>query len=157
MIDNSILVLAIGNDIIGDDGAAFAASDALRERFADGVDFENVYGGGLEILDIIEGRERVLVLDTISTERNPVGTILEFSPADFSHSSSSSPHYVGLPEVIKLAEMFNIEFPQSVKILAIETEFQNEITENLSPQIKFMLPHYIDRAGTIINDWLQNL
>lgn len=33
--NESILLLALGNDIIGDDGVALAAARALKETFAD--------------------------------------------------------------------------------------------------------------------------
>jgi hydrogenase maturation protease len=153
---NKILVLSIGNDIIGDDGAAFEAAKLLQERFPDALDIENVYGGGLEILDFMEGREKTLILDTISDELVPSGTVFEIEKELFQTISTNSPHYVGLPEVLKLAGVFELDFPSDIRILAIETEMQSEIREGLSPQIKDALPHFVEQAAKIINIWLKN-
>ena len=151
---SDILVLAIGNDIIRDDGTAFEAAKLLKEQFQAYADFEEVFGGGLEILDFLEGRIKTLVLDTISTGQYPIGTVLEFEKDDFEYINTSSPHYVGLPEVIKLSSIFEIDFPQEIKILAIETEIHNEISEGLSPEIQDKLPFFIQRAADILNSWL---
>lgn len=154
-MNREILVLAIGNDIIGDDAAGLVAAEELSRIYSETIDFEYVYGGGLEILDFIEGRERVLVLDTISTRQVPNGEIIEFEKNDFSYTPSNSPHYVGLPEVMKLAVMFELDFPNDIKILAIETSLQNEVIEGLSPEIRACIPEYVKRASTILDEWLK--
>ncbi|MBI5325265.1 MAG: hydrogenase maturation protease [Ignavibacteriae bacterium] len=151
---NKILVMSIGNDIMGDDGAAFEAAKLIQKRFPDEVDYENVYGGGMEILDYLEGKEKVLILDTISEGNKPAGSITEIEREDFPVILTSSPHYIGLPEVLRLAEMFEIEFPAVVKILAIHTELQYEVTEDLSEPIKSALPEYAERAIQIIEEWM---
>jgi len=154
---NNILVLAIGNDIMGDDGAALAAAEILQKNVPDTIDFEYVYGGGLEILDYMEGREKTLILDTISTGLNPPGTIIEFKKDDFQYITASSPHYVGLPEVVKMATLFGIDFPNEIKILAIEIVTQHVITEEISPNIGEHLPFFIKKAKEIIDGWLKDL
>ncbi|MCL5990920.1 MAG: hydrogenase maturation protease [Bacteroidetes bacterium] len=152
---NKILVLSIGNDIMGDDGAAFEAAKLIQQRFPDEVDYESVYGGGMEILDFLESREKVLILDTISENGKPAGTITEIDKEEFPVILSSSPHYIGLPEVMRLANIFEIDFPATVKILAIHTELQYEVTEELSQQIKSSLPTYANHAIQILEGWMK--
>jgi len=152
---NKILVMSIGNDIMGDDGAAFEAAKLIQQHFPDNVDYENVYGGGMEILDFLESREKVLILDTISENGKPAGTITEIEKEDFPVVLTSSPHYIGLPEVLRLADVFEIDFPNVVKILAIHTELQYEVTEELSPQIQEALPAYANRAIQILEGWMR--
>jgi hydrogenase maturation protease len=153
-MEGSILILAIGNDIMGDDEAPFEAAMALKVRFQDSIEIENVYGGGLEILDYIEGSTHTLILDTISTESNPVGTIVEFDKDDFQHIDTDSPYYLGLPEIIKLSTLFNIKFPYELKILAIETGFQTIAVDGFSEDIQKGLTELINKASEIINTWL---
>ena len=148
--------MSIGNDIMGDDGAAFEAAKLIRMKYPDEVEYENVYGGGMEILDYMEGREKVLILDTISEGGKPVGSITEIEKEEFPVILTSSPHYIGLPEVIRLANMFEIDFPETMKILALHTEHQYEVTEELSPQIRAALPEYAERAIKIIEGWISN-
>jgi hydrogenase maturation protease len=154
-MDSRILVLAIGNDIIGDDRASIAAAELLMKRYGEElIDFDFVYGGGMELLDFLEGRSRALVMDTITTGNNPPGTVFQLDPRNFTAQHTSSPHYIGLPEVIKLASMFEIEFPTEIVILAIEILPVNELSEDLSSEIRHALPRYVDIASGIIDKWL---
>lgn len=152
-MDNKILVLAFGNDIIGDDGAALEAAKILENEFSDIADFEHIFGGGLEVLDFIENREKVLILDSICTESNPPGTVVEFGRDAFGYANISSPHYIGLPEVLKIFAMFEINLPDDIRILAIEIEAQNNIIEGLSPIITEKLPDFTDKAREVLNEW----
>ncbi len=153
---SDILVLAIGNDILGDDGISFAALDALKEKFPEGVDFEKVYTTGIDILDLLENRKKVLILDSITTGSNPVGTIYELLPETFRSIPFASPHYLGLPEIIELGKVLDLFKPIEIKILAIEIEFQLNVSEGLSPKIKSKLPDYLNQAEEIIKFWLKN-
>jgi Ni,Fe-hydrogenase maturation factor len=51
--------------------------------------------------------------------------------------------------------MFEIDFPDTVKILALHTELQYEVTEELSEPIKSALPEYAERAIQIIEEWMR--
>ena len=51
----STLVLALGNDIMGDDAAAIVASGMLKEQFAEDVDFNDTMEAGLALMEIMEG------------------------------------------------------------------------------------------------------
>lgn len=49
----------------------------------DSVDIVESGGGGLDLLDVLEGYDRAVLLDAILTGKHPPGTILEFSAEDF--------------------------------------------------------------------------
>ncbi len=113
---NKILVLALGNDIMGDDGAALEAADLLEKEFAGEIDIFKVSSAGFMLLDILEGYEKVLILDTILAATEP-GNFRELTLSELSGRLSESPHYAGLPEVINLAEKLGIKFPDEIKYL----------------------------------------
>jgi len=150
---SSTLVLALGNDIMGDDAAAIAASAMLRERFAGEVDFNETTEAGLALMDIMAGYERVLLLDTITTGRHRPGTVMEFSPDDFNRVLGPSPHYMGLPEVIRLAGRMSVAFPQVLSILALEIARPVDFAETLSPRIEKAIPRFVRRATEILRRW----
>ena len=149
----SILLLALGNDIIGDDGIGLAAARILREQFQGDVDIEDAAEAGLNLLDIMSGYDRVLILDSIVTGRHPHGTVLEFSRADFDKVVAPSPHYAGLPEVLELAKRLKIEFPREILVLALEIEECYDFRETLSPVIERSLPAFVEKARLILHKW----
>jgi len=153
----SILLLALGNDIIGDDGVALAAARVLKETFGDdlNVDIVETMEGGLGLIDILSPHDRVLLLDSIEIGDVPAGTIREFSREDFHKVVGPSPHYAGLPEVIALAHRLGIDFPSELRVLAMKIDPQEEFRLGLSDDISRALPDYINQAEQILRDWIR--
>ncbi len=153
-VTSSILTLALGNDILGDDSAAFVALRTLKSKFEQKIDFIDTNETGLALLDVMTSYDRVLLLDTVVTGEHKPGTILDFSKADFNKVLGSSPHFMGLPEVIELAKALSINFPKIIHILAIEIKQPLEFSEVLSPAVEHAMPEYIRKATLLLKQWL---
>lgn len=153
---SEILVLALGNDIMGDDAAALEAAEILKKAFSGGVDFVATLETGLALMDLMSGYRRVLLLDSVTTGHHKPGTIIEFAREDFNKVLGPSPHCMGLPEVLELADCLSIDFPQEIIILAIEIEFPSDFSESLGETIRQKIPIYVDKAATVLNRWLTN-
>lgn len=151
----SILVLALGNDILGDDGVGFLAARALRGEFGKSqIEFVESGEAGLALIELMEGYDRALLLDAAVTGKHVVGTVITFSPADFKTVAAPSPHYAGLPEVLQMAERLRLHFPAEIEILALEVEDPYTIRESLTPVVEAALPAYVARAREILQRWI---
>ena len=150
----SILLLALGNDIIGDDGVALAAARALKETFGDELNVVETTEGGLGLIDILSAYDRVLLLDSIEAGDLPAGAVREFLREDFHKVLGQSPHYAGLPEVIALTHKLGINFPSELRVLAIKIDPQEEFRQGLSDDIQRALGDYINQAERILRDWI---
>jgi hydrogenase maturation protease len=149
-----ILVLGLGNDILGDDAVGLLAARRLRALLPRTVDVVESGGGGLDLLDVLEGYDRAILLDAILTGKHPPGTILEFSAEDFKKNDAPSPHYAGLPTVIQLAESLGIRFPTIFQIVAMEIENPYVVVEGLSDPVEAAIPALVERARSIVECWL---
>ena len=70
------LVLGIGNDILTDDGIGPRIVDDLQDRMPiPGVEYQTTTLGGLDILEFIEGFDRVVFIDAIITRDGVPGAI----------------------------------------------------------------------------------
>ena len=78
-----ILVLALGNDLLGDDGVGLAAARKLKEHFGESVDIVETSEAGLALMEWLSGYEHALVLAAVVTGLQQTGTIVEFLPEDF--------------------------------------------------------------------------
>jgi len=152
-MSSSTLLLALGNDIMGDDAAALTAAQGLRNQGIRDIDIIDTLEAGLTLLEIMSGYSHVLLLDTIVTGNHPPGTILELCQKDFTKVLGSSPHYAGLPEVMELASQLAIEFPQDIRVLALEIETPTDFCDTLSPTIEAAMPAYIEKVRRILGDW----
>jgi len=148
-----VLLLALGNDILGDDGVAWAAAREIGARFPEHVETQCSAEAGLALLELLEGCERALLLDAVVTGQAPVGTVHEFGPDDFRRVLAPSPHYAGLPEVLALGDRLGCTVPRDLRVLALEVEDPYTIREGLSPAVQLALPALIARAAEILRSW----
>ncbi|MBL8017895.1 MAG: hydrogenase maturation protease [Ignavibacteria bacterium] len=150
---NKILVLALGNDIMGDDGAALEVAGLLEQEFADEIDIFRISSAGFMLLDLLEGYEKVIILDTILAAGEP-GRMRELPPEELTGRLSSSPHYAGLPEVIELANRLEIKFPEEIRIFVIEINEPFTIRQGLSYQIRYNVHIYSREISARLKQWL---
>jgi hydrogenase maturation protease len=151
---SEILVLALGNDIMGDDAAGLVASRELKKEFGGIIDIFEVASAGFGLIDILEGYKKVLIVDSIPAAGTEEGKILELSKEDFPKQVAWSPHYVGLPEIIAVAKKLEMEFPEEIKILVLEIADTRTIHEGLSPEIARSMPGFIEKAKSVLNNWI---
>jgi len=148
------LHLALGNDLLGDDGVALAAGRALKQEFSsDFVDFIESSEAGLRLMELMSGYEKALLIDSVKTEQCEPGTILEFQPGDFRRVIAPSPHYAGIPEVLDMAERLQIPFPSELRILAVEVVNPFEFQEKFSEPVESALPQLIEKSRGILRQW----
>jgi hydrogenase maturation protease len=150
---NKILILGLGNDILGDDAVGLYAARELQKEIQDNIDVVEAVISGFEIMDVLEGYKKVLLLDAVVTNQHPPGTILELSKEQFKNVVAISPHYMGLPEVFLLAKEMKIDFPKEIRILAMEIKPPYEVREGLSSDIMNALPDLISKGKDILSKW----
>jgi hydrogenase maturation protease len=151
--EKNILVLALGNDLLGDDAIGLMVARALQNENENNIDIIESPVAGFALLDYLEGYDKVLLLDAMSTGAYPEGTIVELTPHNFQECIASSPHYVGLPEIFALAHRLDISFPNEVKILAMEISHPYELRESLSENIFQQMPPFISKAKQLLAYW----
>ena len=151
------LVLALGNDILGDDGAGPAAARMLRSTLPDDVDVVESSEAGLALLEHIEGYDRVLLLDAVVTGRCAPGTVIELSPDDLEKIVAPSPHYAGIPEVLEMGRRLGLKMPCEMRILALEVERPDTVCEGLTSSVEAGLPSFVARAAQVVHLWRRSI
>jgi hydrogenase maturation protease len=143
---SSILVLGLGNPILGDDGVGWRVAERVRSAVrgqprAPEVDCAAL--GGLSLMERMLGYERVVLVDSMCTGLRAEGTVSQYSlqelpsPGD-GHTASA--HDTSLATALRTAEALGAEVPQQVDIVAIETGACYEFSEDLSPLIEAAVP-----------------
>jgi hydrogenase maturation protease len=139
------LVIGLGNLLRGDDGVGVRVAQMLTEQvLPPGV--EVIDGGtqGLGIVNLIEGRQRVIVVDAADVGQSP-GQFVRFT-LDEAHllgdDQHLSIHAAGLRDALLLAQALKM-LPDEVIILGVQpANFDWEST--LSPQVEAILPDLIE-------------
>ncbi len=113
------LVIGVGNDFAGDDAAGRLVVRALEG--AAGIDVAETHGAAADIVTLMEGRDRVLIVDAC-TSGAPPGTVhkLDAVAGDLpGWLRSVSSHGIGVAEAVALARVLD-SLPPRVEVWAIE-------------------------------------
>ena len=157
MNDNSnrILVLAIGNDLMGDNAVTLLSARELKKVFGNDVDIFEVSSAGFSLLDVIEGYSNVLIINTIPAFSLSECSIMELSKEDLSSQICLSPHYAGIPKLLHLTDKLNIKIPVDIRALVVSVHDFGIIREGLSSEISNILPLLVQKASGIIEEWFK--
>lgn len=148
------VVIGLGNPLMGDDGLGLAALQALQETWAFDPPVEMVDGGtwGMNLLPIIEGAHRLLLIDAIDVGARS-GKLVELAREEIPRvlSAKLSPHQIDLREVLALAELRGTLPPETVA-LGLQPG-RVEMSTSLSPALATQLPTLVARVTDRLREW----
>jgi hydrogenase maturation protease len=116
-----VLVLGLGNVLLGDDGLGAAAIARLERdyRIPSGVRVEDGGTLGLALLDLLTSAKHVILVDAVRTD-SPAGTLVRLTGADVIDAVRDrlSPHQVGVADLLDAARLIG-RYPASVTLLGL--------------------------------------
>lgn len=138
------LVIGLGNPMRGDDGVGVRVVQSLAARSLP-EDVEVVDGGtqGLAIVNLMEGRQRVIFVDAANVNRAP-GEFVRFTPQEahlLGEDQRLSVHEAGLRDALLLAQALQV-LPDEVIIYGVQPA-SLDWHDNLSPQVETTLPRLV--------------
>ncbi|WP_431222799.1 HyaD/HybD family hydrogenase maturation endopeptidase [Serratia sp. L9] len=125
-----ILVLGIGNLLLGDEAVGVRIVEALEQRYNLPAHVEVLDGGtsGMELMEVMAHRDHLIVTDAVLTGSAPGSVAVlhdDEIPAFFSRKVS--PHQLGLCDVL-MALRLTDEFPRRLTLVGV-------VPESLEPRI----------------------
>jgi hydrogenase maturation protease len=136
------LILGLGNPILSDDGVGPAVAreleGALDPKVATVVEASL---GGLNLIDLLVGYERVIIIDAIKTEGGQAGQIYKLDSAALTTTRyTGSPHDVNLATALELGKKLGLAIPQKIDIFAIEVADTERFSEEFTPAVAAAIP-----------------
>ncbi|MCP3993546.1 MAG: hydrogenase maturation protease [bacterium] len=132
------VVVGLGNEIAGDDGAGIEVTRILGIQLADSTDIDVVAlpWAGFALLDVLRGRKRAAIVDCLTTGNHPPGTIVLIDETDLAGSVRlNSFHDISYPTVMALGRRLGWGMPDTIAIWGIEAASFGTFTEELSPAV----------------------
>jgi hydrogenase maturation protease len=120
-MDDNVLVIGIGNEFRGDDGAGIEVARRLAVLELPGVTVLEQSGEGAALMDSWQTAATVYVIDAVQAG-GPAGAVYRFDavrqplPAHFSGYSS---HALGLAEAVAMARLLE-QLPPQLVIFGVE-------------------------------------
>jgi len=142
------LALGIGNPILGDDGIGFYIAQELAKKVKDErIDVKDASTNGLDLLDIVAGYDKVIIIDAIKTEKGEPGEIYKLRPEDFSNTVhlATSLHDANLATAIEIGKkLLGDQMPKEIVVFAIQIEQVTKFTEEMTEGVKGTIPKVVN-------------
>jgi hydrogenase maturation protease len=139
-----VLILGLGNPLLGDEGIGVRVAEELKGlELPDGVTVVEGGTAGLGLLGLMEGYQRVIIIDAADMGHAP-GRVVRFTPLEAQFKTAEAPlslHQIGLGEVLTLAEALEVA-PAELVIIGIQPGWV-EAGAGLSPEVEGAIPQII--------------
>ncbi len=142
---SNVLILGIGNLLLSDEGVGVHAVRCLAQReLPPGVEVLDGGTSGADLVDHLDGRTKVVVIDAASGD-GPPGTVYRCEARELIEQEGSlSLHEFGLADSLHMAERLGCA-PQRVIVLGVQPATM-EPGLDLSPEVAAVLPGIIRLA-----------
>jgi hydrogenase maturation protease len=141
----NVLVLGAGNILLSDEGIGVRVVEAIQQRYRvpEGVDILDGGTCGMDLLDVIAGRDRLILVDAVETG-GPAGTVIRLEDDEIPTvlRTKSSPHQLGLQDVLALLRLLDAS-PAHVTVIGVQPA-SLDIGLELTPAIAARLDEMAD-------------
>jgi len=137
------IVLGVGNPILQDDGVGIHVIEEARKRKINkpDVSFDTAFTGGLNLLDMIRGYDKVILVDAITHEQRSPGEVIRISVNSATSLHSTNPHDVSLAEALSLAHnLGETSLPKEIILIGIVVRHCYDFGETLSTEVQRAVP-----------------
>jgi len=142
-----IIVLGIGNLILGDDGVGVHVVNQVRKHInSPNITVDEAITGGMNLLDLLLGYDKAIIIDAVKSENSENGEVKRILISDFTTMHSCNPHDVSLIEAIEMAKKLGEHrIPEEIVIIGIMIkEIPCEFREELSEKIAAAVPKAVE-------------
>lgn len=155
------LVIGLGNPILGDDGVGWRVAEQVRERLAivgeaasSRAEIDCASLGGLALMERMLGYERAVLIDSIQSGVEPVGSVRTCRLEELPNPSagySASAHDATLLTALEVARAVGAAVPVRVDVVAIESQRSFEFSDRLTARVAASVPLATAAVMDILN------
>ncbi|HET6457058.1 MAG TPA: hydrogenase maturation protease [Armatimonadota bacterium] len=140
------LVLGLGNDMLSDDAIGLkVVRELARVNSRPDVEVQETCLASLELLDLLVGFDRAILVDAVLTETGSVGDIYDLSPESLDIGSTpTSLHHVDLPNVLAMGTGLGLKMPEDVRILAVKADDITTFGGPCCAEVEAAVPRILD-------------
>lgn len=172
-----ILVVGIGNPLLGDDAVGWRVVEAVARRLAgsgpapaaeaaygplggtievDGigpVELDCLSLGGLSLMERLVGYDRAILVDSLVTGTSPAGAVASHPLAaftDFSAGHTTSSHDTSLMTALDTGRRMGAHLPDTIDVVTIEAVQVLDFSEEMTPEVEAAVPRAVDEVIALL-------
>ena len=143
-----LLVLGLGNVLLGDDGVGAAAIAQLLTAYRPPHDVRVLDGGtlGLSLLPYLQEAESVILVDAIRCDDAPPGSLVRLDGDQVGPAVATrlSPHQIGVADLLESARWLD-QYPSRLVLLGIVPE-SFDLNVGLSVSVARSMPALVEQV-----------
>jgi hydrogenase maturation protease len=151
-----IMIVGLGNPILGDDGIGWKIAEEVEKSLANNLDHANLKIdslaiGGISLMESLVGFDFAILIDAVQTSTRPLGSIVQFTLDELPNEwlgHTGSPHDMNLSTAIELGSKMGFNLPDKIYIVGIEANAIYDFSDELSPPIRGAIP---EATLTVLN------
>jgi len=160
----NILIIGLGNPILGDDGVGWVVAREVETRLGESrhsIEVDCLALGGLSLMERLVGYQCVILIDSLNTGQRPQGSVITFTledMVDLNHGHSSAAHDTSLKTALEVGRKLDAILPadKDVHVVAIEAQHIYDFKEELSPVIAAAVLTAVQQVFDLIK-WQQKV
>ena len=144
MASKNILILGLGNILLGDEGVGVRVIEQLLSHpLPDEIEVIDGGTAGYELINFFEGKEKVIIVDAVKTDDTP-GSVykMDLSVVQEDETVQLSLHQIGLKNVFKMASMMDLN-PEVTLVGIVPKDYQ-DYNIGLSEEVEKAIPLAIE-------------
>jgi len=133
MQKNRVCIIGCGNPLMGNDGAGIQAMRLFEGRF-DGVDAIDGGTGGFGLIPLMEGYDRVVIVDAMVGIGERIGDVLTFEAPPSWDLPAYAFHDMGIGEVVAIAR--ELGYTTEIVTVGIEAGEIRAFSREMDPAVQ---------------------
>ena len=130
--------MGMGNPILCDDAVGLRVARELETRVnQEGVTVIETSLAGLNLLDLLVGYDKLILVDAIQTRKGKPGQIHRLDPKALDTTQhATSTHDVSFSTALELGKKLGLALPREIVIFAIEVKNVSSFDEKCTPEVE---------------------
>jgi hydrogenase maturation protease len=140
------LILGLGNPILSDDRVGLEVARSLHAQLPHGSALLcEASVGGIELLHVLEGHRRVVLIDAFEPGELAPGAVAELALEELEESYTPlSPHTAGLRTCLELGRRCGLQMPDEVRVFVVGTCEVRTFSERCTPAVAAAIPRVVE-------------
>lgn len=151
MQKNRICIIGCGNPLMGNDGAGVLVMHLFDGRFP-GVDAIDGGTGGFGLIPLMEGYEKVVIVDAMVGIGDRTGEIRTFEVPPSWDFPVYALHDIGIGEVVTIAR--ELGYVGEIVTVGIEVGEIQAFSRDIDPEVEEAIQVAEQKILTILQDWI---
>lgn len=145
------VIIGLGNTVLSDDGVGVYVARELKGRFPDGVMIIEAETAGLDLMEMLNGHDRAVIVDAIKLDGEDPGTVFRLKPDDLKITPRlASCHDIDIVTALALGRKLGLEMPDDVTVYAIQGEDLLTLHEGCLEIVSEVIPKVADEVESLI-------